>query len=608
MKKKSAVLQLLLLLFILLVACNNSSSQSVGTEAEVDVPSTPAAVQTRQYERDRTLRILFTQTPDILNPHLSTGSRNTEASRIAYEPLATFDKNGDLIPFLAAEIPTLANGGVDENGRYVIWQLKQDVQWADGEPFTADDVIFTYEYASNPDVGAGSRGLYSGIESIEALDPYTIQINFSDVTPNWAGPFVGKWGMILPKHIFSGFNGSNARSAAANQLPIGTGPYYGLENEEQEVVSLGDGLVQRRRIVFARNPYFREGAPYFDKVILEQPSSNSLTLAESVIESDANADYAWNLALTGDELVGLEESPNGGIIITFGSRVERIVINHSDPNTQTAVGERSNKDNPHPFLSDIQVRQAFNLAIDRDRIAALYGESGNPTNNNLMFDPFFMLDNSYIYDARTAQGLLTAAGWVDTDGDGIRDKDGVPMKVTYLAYFATLIQETQAIVKENLEEIGVDVELSLVSSRNFFARPSTPNSSNGVTFIADIQEYDVRSVSPDPDSYMGFWTCSAIPQLANGWSGLNLERWCHQPAEGEVSYDDLYAQSKIELDPDRRRDLFIQMNQILVDEVVMIPLVHWGEVSAVNNTIEGVDPTPWDSSMWNIKDWRRNTP
>jgi peptide/nickel transport system substrate-binding protein len=207
MKKKSAVLQLLLLLFILLVACNNSSSQSVGTEAEVDVPSTPAAVQTRQYERDRTLRILFTQTPDILNPHLSTGSRNTEASRIAYEPLATFDKNGDLIPFLAAEIPTLANGGVDENGRYVIWQLKQDVQWADGEPFTADDVIFTYEYASNPDVGAGSRGLYSGIESIEALDPYIIQINFSDVTPNWAGPFVGKWGMILPKHIFSGFNG-----------------------------------------------------------------------------------------------------------------------------------------------------------------------------------------------------------------------------------------------------------------------------------------------------------------------------------------------------------------------------------------------------------------
>ncbi len=596
----------LLLTFAVIVGC----TQDDGDEMEVtaEMIETPAAVQTRTYLADRTLRILFPQTPDNLNPHLSTASRNTEASRIVYEPLATFNKDGELIPMLAAEIPSLENGGVDENGRFVIWKLKEGVQWADSEPFTADDVIFTYEFVTNDEVGARSRGLYSSIESIDKIDDFTIQINFSDVTPNWSGPFVGKWGMILPKHKFEDFNGSNASEAPANQLPIGTGPYFAFENEEQEVIFLGDGLVQRRLIVFYRNQYFREGAPYFEQVILDQPSYNSAVLADFVVGEEADADYAWNLALSGDELRDFSEPENGEILITFGSRVERLVINHSDPNTITDEGERSNKDVPHPFLNDIRVRQALNLAINREEIAELYGVAGSPTNNNLMFQPFYLLDNTYEYDPDLAAELLDEAGWIDSDGNGIRDKDGVSMKITYLAYFATLIQGTQEIIKENWEGIGIEVELSLVSSRNFFSRPSVPDSSNGVTFIADIQEYDVRSVSPDPDSYMGFWTCSGIPQLANGYGGLNLERWCHQPEDGSLSYDELYALSKTELDEEARRDLFIQMNQILVDEVVMVPLVYWGEVTAVNNTLIGVEPTPWDSGFWNIKDWRRGTP
>ena len=593
-----------------MMACTQPPLEPLTAVATEDVMV--AEVAAREEATLHTLNIIFTQTPDILNPHLSTGSRNTEASRIAYEPLATYDKDGVLIPFLADEIPTLTNGGVDLNGRYVVWKLKQDVQWADGEPFTAADVIFTYEYASNPEVRAGSRSLYNTIESIEALDDYTVRVNFNDVTPNWAGPFVGKWGMILPKHIFESFNGGNARSEVAdyvNQNPIGTGPYYVVKNEAQEVVFLGDSLVQRRRIEFAPNPYFREGALYFEKVVLEQRGGDSATAAELVIGNEPVGDYGWNLALTGEELEAMQDSENGTFVITFGSRVERIVLNHTDPNAQAEDGERSNLAFPHPFFSDGRVRQAFSLAIDRERIADLYGEAGNPTNNNLMFQPFYMLENTGTYDPEAAAALLDEAGWTIPEGGNFRRNEaGEQMKVVYLAYFAPLIQATQEVVKENLEAIGVEVELQLVSASVFFSRPSEPTSSNGVTFIADMQEYDVRSVSPDPDSYMGFWTCGAIPQKANGWAGLNLERWCHVPDEGQLSYDELYARSKTELDPDARRDLFIQMNQILVDEVVMIPLVHWGEVSAVNSTLEGVDPTPWDSSMWNIKDWRRSTP
>ena len=614
MRIKTAVTQQLLLFIVVIcvmVACTKPP-QEPGITTVATEEGMVEEVMAREKEALHTLNIIFTQTPDILNPHLSTASRNVEASRIAYEPLASFDKDGVLIPILAAEVPSVENGGVDPNGRYVIWTLKQGVQWADGEPFTAADVIFTYEYASNPEVGASSRSLYNTIENIEAIDDYTLKVNFNDVTPNWSGPFVGKWGMILPKHIFEPFNGSNARSTEAdeaNQKPIGTGPYYVVANEKQEVVFLGDSLVQRRRIEFAPNLNFREGDLYFEKIILEQRGGDSATAAELVIGDKPEADFGLNLALTGEELERLQESANGTFVITFGSRVERIVINHTNPNIQTEDGERSNIAFPHPFFSDKRVRQAFNLAIDRDRIADLYGEAGNPTNNNLMFQPFYMLENTYNYDPVAASALLDEAGWTIPEGGTFRQNEaGEQMKVVYLAYFAPLIQATQEVVKENLEDIGVEVEVQLVSSGVFFSRPSEPNSSNGVTFIADIQEYDVRSTSPDPETYMGYWTCNAIPQQANAWAGLNLERWCHMPAEGELSYDELYAQSKIELDPDKRRDLFIQMNQILVDEVVMIPLLHWGEVSAVNNTLEGVDPTPWDGSMWNIKDWRRSEP
>ena len=98
-----------------------------------------------------TLRLLYWQAPTVVNPHLSIGTKDLSASRIVYEPLASFDAEGELIPFLAAEIPSLQNGGVARDGRSVTWMLKSGIKWADGEPFTAADVSFTFEYATNPD-------------------------------------------------------------------------------------------------------------------------------------------------------------------------------------------------------------------------------------------------------------------------------------------------------------------------------------------------------------------------------------------------------------------------------------------------------------------------
>lgn len=545
------------------------------------------------------LEIAYWQAPTMLNPHLSASAKDLGASRITYEPLATFNDQGELIPFLAAEIPTLGNGGVAADGLSVTWNLRRDVQWADGQPFTADDVLFTFEFVTNPEVQSASAGVYSGVEQVEVVDDYTVRLHFKTVNPAWNVPFVGIRGMIIPRHVFQDYLGANAREAPANLLPVGTGPFYATENEPQEVLFLGDNMVQTYRIVFERNPYFREaGKPYLDRVIL-RAGGLPAEAARLVLEV-GEADFAWNLTLPPEQLNQMESTGGQGqLVVSFGARVDRLLLNRTDPNRVTTDGERSNLQFLHPFFNDLRVRQAISLAIDRERVAALYGVTGRVASNNLVVPPQYASSNtSFRYDPAGANTLLDETGWLDHNGDGFRDKDGTTMKIVYQTSLDALLQQTQAIIKENLEAVGIEVELRPVEASVFFSR----NSPDSVFyFAADIQEFFIGMVNPDPGAYMVYWTCAQIPQQLNSWSaGLNIERYCNP------DYDALYQQSSIELDPQRRQQLFIQMNDMLINDVVMIPLVHLAEVSAVSNQVTGIAPTPWDSVLWNIKDWQKH--
>jgi peptide/nickel transport system substrate-binding protein len=313
-----------------------------------------------------------------------------------------------------------------------------------------------------------------------------------------------------------------------------------------------------------------------------------------------DVDYAYELGqLAPEELVELEAGGKGLLISSFGSKVERIPLNRTDPNQETTDGERSSVVFPHPFLNDLKVRQAISYAVDREAIVALYGPSGQPTSNNLVAPPQYNSPNTaYEFDLEKAAAMLDEAGWVDTDGDGIRDKDGVKLEVVYQGKVSETVQNTQQIVKDALESIGIEVELKITDPKIMFG-PGAANPDSFYRFNADVQELNIRSTNPDPSSYMRFWTCDQIPQQANNWTGLNLERWC------SPKYDALYQQSLVELDPERRRQLFIQMNDMLIEDVVMIPIVYLADVQGVSMSIEGVDLTPWDKNTWNIKDWRR---
>ena len=153
------------------------------------------------------VKVLWWQGATLLNPHFAVGTKDQDGSRIFYEPLAAWDADGNLVPVLAAEIPTPQNGGVSADGKTITWKLKRDVKWHDGKPFTSADVVFNWEYASDPATSSVNIGSYQNIKA-SAVDPYTVRVEYQKASPFWADAFVGTRGMIIPKHVFEAYKGA----------------------------------------------------------------------------------------------------------------------------------------------------------------------------------------------------------------------------------------------------------------------------------------------------------------------------------------------------------------------------------------------------------------
>ena len=545
-----------------------------------------------------TLRLLFWQAPTTTNPHLSIGIKDLSASRIVYEPLATFDAEGNLIPLLAAEIPSLENGGIAEDGRSVTWSIKPNLKWADGAPFTAGDVLFTFEYASNAKVGATSRAAYRIVRDVEVIDDLTVKVNFKEVNPAWAQPFVGVNGMIIPRHVFQKYLGANAREAPENFRGIGTGAYRVAKFTEEDILIIGEDLVNTVKIVYEPNPFFREkDKPCFERVEL-QGGGDALTAAKAVFR-DGIVDYGYNLQVPINVLEKLETLGRGSLIVPPTAKTERIMINFSDPNQETVDGERSSAAFPHPFLTDKSVRQAISLSINRNAISKLYGKVGRVATNILISPARYNSPNTtWEYNLEKASSILEEAGWIDRDGGGVREKDGVRLSMVFQTSVNSVRQKTQQIIKDALESIGFEVKLKIIDASIFFG-PVGDNTNTRRHFYADLEEFTFNNKSPDPGAYLRAWTCDAAAQKANNWSAPNWSRYCNP------IFDALYEQSTTELDSKRRKTLIVQMNDLLINDFAVIPLVERSSAFGIGKNIAGIDLTPWDVDVYNIKDWYR---
>jgi peptide/nickel transport system substrate-binding protein len=561
---------------------------------------------------DATLRILIWQAPTTLNPYLAPGEKEWVASRITYEPLASYDSTGNLVPILAADLPTVGESQMVDGGLAVTWKLKPGVQWSDGEPFTAEDVRFTYEFVTRPDIATTS---YDEIAAVEVVDDETLMVHFKHAAAVWSRPFVGIEGVILPEHIFAAYAGEAIHDAEENRMPVGTGPYRVVEFAAEDMLVLESGeVVETKRILYEPNEFYREPEKLSFQQVELYGGGDAVMQAEMMLQEQSSVDYAWNMQVDTAMLEQLEVAEHVQVVAAEGDPlVEHLILNFRDP---AAIAETMHTTPeaapnapasaadipPHPIFSDKRVRQALAHAIDRERIAALYGPAGRPTSNILVAPPRYRSPNSfYAFDLERAAALLDAAGWQDHDGDGIRDNDGRDLRIVYQTTINELRQQIQDIIIADVESLGIAVERKLVDASVFFG-DDTEHTDSAVRFQADIQQYSNKNESPDPSSYMLGWACSSMPADVSAHAGQNTGRWCNP------DYDRLYAQLDSEMDSANRVPLLIAMNDMLIEDVAVIPLVDHTLIAAASATIEGIDRTPWDADTWNIQEWRRVEP
>ena len=586
---------LLAALALLLAACPAAmpaaQPSAAPAAAEAAPAAAPEAAPATAMRTGKDLKILYWQAPTILNPHQSTGTKDFDAATVMLESLARISFEDQLVPYLAAEIPTIENGGVAADGTSITWKLKEGVQWSDGSAFTPDDVIFTWQYASNPETAATTLSNYDDIANVEALDATTVKITWNEPQANPYVPFVGFSGMILQKAQFANCIGAaaitDAACQAANLAPIGTGAWKLREFKPGDTVT------------YDRNENYRDNAnTYFDTV--EIKGGGDATSAARAVCETGEVDYSWNLQIQKAVLdpilaAGQCDALAGG---SFG--VERIVINFTNPDPALA-DKRSEPDQAHPFLTDLKVRQAINMAIDRAAIDdQLYGPTGEATCNILVVPtPLNSPNTACERDVEGAKALLDEAGWVDSDGDGLRDKDGIKMVLSFQTSINPLRQGEQSIIKASLAEIGMQVNLRAIDAGVFFSGdPGNPDTLNKM--YVDIQMYTNGPSEPDPTSYFEGWTCDKINSQANSWQGGNDGRYCNP------DYDALYELYKSEFDLTKRAEMAIQLNDILVNDVAIIPLMNRATPSAKAKNVEGPTFNTFDSNIWNIATWKRS--
>ena len=536
------------------------------------------------------LKLLYWQAPTIVNPHLAIGTKDAHASRVCLEPLLTVNAAGVFTPVLAAEVPSRANGGLAPDGKSVTYKLKQGIKWADGRPFTSADVVFTYQFVINKETGATTYASYDSIEKVEAPTPDTVKVTFKAPTPAWYQPFVGSNGMVVPKHALEAYVGANARNAPFNLKSFGTGPY------KVETFRPGD------LVVYSINENYRDPSkPAFQQVQIKG-GGDAVSAGRAVLET-GEYDYAWNLQVEWPVLEAMARAGKGVVQTEGGGGVEQIFCNMTDPNKEVD-GQRSSVKAPHPFLSDLKVRQAFGLALDRETAAKqLYGLEGDPTANVLTTPTRFRSKNTkMVLDIAKANQLLDEAGW-QRGPDGIRSKGGVKMQVTYQTSVNTLRQKEQEVVKAGWAKIGVAVTLKSVDAGVFFS--SSPGNNDTLShFYTDVQMYTATFGSPFPASYMNrFYSgdpAKDIAQKENNWSGRNVGRWVSK------EFNQTFDQAQLELDPQKNDALWIKMNDLVVTQGASMPLIDRRIVSARAKSLDvGENMSPFDDEPRNIADWRR---
>jgi peptide/nickel transport system substrate-binding protein len=524
----------------------------------------PAAAQ-----EGKIINIIFTQEPDNLNPFYTDMWFAGNVIELFLLPAWFIDDTLTPTPALVEEIPSVENGGVSEDGTVITLTLREGLVWSDGEPLTSSDFVFTYEMVMDEANTPTTRFPYDErVASVEAPDERTVVVTFNEPYAPWITRLFIEG--ILPEHVLRPVfeADGNIDNAEWNRAPtVTSGPFVFSEWETGG------------HMLFTRNENYYAGPAKLDGVFIRFVPDDASQVAALL-----NGDGDIGTFIAYPDVPQLQEA--GIEIITVNSGYNETWFFNVHP-------ERG-----HPALQDVNVRRALALAFNREQISEdlLLGLTFPPA-SFWEGSPYARPDAEPIpYDPEEAAQLLDEAGWVDSNGDGTRDKDGTELVLRYVTTTREIRVETQVVVQQAFQELGIGLELINHSSDIFFNSYGTGGPIATGNF--DIAQWSTTPEGfPDPED--SSIMCSQIPSQENP-EGTNWTGYCNQ------ELDALMEEQARTTDPEARVELFHQIDEILFNDVVMVGVWHdpdlWALSSrVVDARISGADPF-WNAANWDLSE------
>ena len=518
----------------------------------------PAAAQS-----GKSVSIAFDQEPDSLSPMYTTMTFAQYVYALFLSGAWNFDADLNPHPVMVSEIPSLENGGINEDGTVITLKLRDDILWSDGEPITADDFVFTYDMNMSDSNSPLTRDPYDKIASVEAPDSTTVVVTFAQPYAPWLAMFK----YILPKHTLQPVFDADGTldNAAWNRAPNpGSGPFV---FDSWEVGSFVRGV---------RNENAIDGAPILDTVVVR-----FIPDAESYLAALKNGDADVGTFVAFSDLPELEATGTLDIGVYASGYNEAWYLNVS---AETA----------HPAMLDVNVRKALALAFNREQITQdlLLGYT-YPAVTYWEHTPYSAPDlAAYPYDPEMAAQLLDEAGWVDSNGDGIRDKDGTELSLRFATNTRQIRMDVQVVVQQAMRDLGIDIVLENYPSDIFFN--GYADGGPVATGNFDIAEWSSSpNAFPDPDTVR--FMCSDIP-TPDDPVGDNWQGYCN-PA-----LDELFAEQARTVDYDARVAVFHEISHMMYDDVIWIGVWYDADTWILNTRLQNVQING-ASPFWNINQW-----
>lgn len=534
--------------------------------------------------QQRDLTIGITQYPSTLHPNIDAMAAKTYVENMTMRPFTTFDAEWQLVCMLCVDLPTFENGGAvrlpgqgEDGGDAVAltYRIQPGATWGDGVPVTTDDVLFTYEVGRHPQSGVSNAELYRDITAIEVLDAKTFRMTVRKITFNYNA--INDF-RLLPAHlerpVFSSDPGNYRTRTLFDRDPTNPGLAFGPYRLTE--VDLGSFLVVEP------NPYWWGERPYFERIVV-RVIENTAALEANLLSGGVDM-IAGELGLAVDQAIGFEQRHGDRFRVVYKPG---LVYEHLDVRLD------------NPILQDVRVRQALMYGMDRQALVdQLFGgrQTVARSNVNALDWVYDETAPEYSYDPERAAALLDEAGWAAA-GRGIRQNaQGEPLRVQLVSTAGNRTRELiQQVLQAQWRQIGVDAVVESQPPRVLFSETMTRRGFTGLALFAWIS-------SPENVPRTTLHS-EAIPSAANGWAGQNYTGYASSEMDG------LLDRIEVELDRERRRALWSELQRLYATDLPALPLFFRSEVYVWPLWLEGVVPTGHQySSTQTVEYWRAIDP